>query len=222
MAFLYRIAFAFALLGAVPVQAQTFAVNLGDRTLGTMTFQRDGAAAFLRSSLNNTPLNLFNGTLDASSRPVRMQSGETRRQLLARSDTTRKNREVSVIMDGGTVTQVVVNPASENTSLSVAERVPAGVLDPVRAFGQIATAQDCPGVLQMYDGRRAVQLSPSARAQTDAGLRCDMDYRVIAGPGHLAPLSFKNASVTLIYDASGLAALEISTGPFAVNIVRTP
>ncbi|MEL6682247.1 MAG: hypothetical protein AAFQ09_06335, partial [Pseudomonadota bacterium] len=100
---LVRIAVIFLLAIATSAQAQTFSVNLGDFTLGTMTFQRDGDVYRLRSSLNNTPLNLFDGTLDASSQPVRMQNGDRRRQLLARSDTTRKNRVVSVIFDGQTV-----------------------------------------------------------------------------------------------------------------------
>ena len=216
----YILSAALVFLATTVAHAQTFSVNIGDRTLGTLTFDKEGALLRLRSSLDSTPLILFNGTLDASSQPVRLQTGETRRQLLARSNTTRKKREVSVILDGEVVTDVVINPASENTPLSNAAQVPAGVLDPVRAFERVAEARQCPAVMQMYDGRRVVRLTPTLQTTTEIGLRCDMDYRVIGGPGHLSPLSFKNAAVSLIYDGDGLFSLEISTGPFAVTIVR--
>ncbi len=214
------LAFVFFLFTAAGAQAQSFAVNLGDRTLGTMTFQRNGDALQLRSSLNNTPLNLFNGTLDASSRPVRLQTGEVRRQLLALSDTTRKNRQVSILFDRGVVTDVVINPTSEKTAVSGPAQVPQGVLDPVSAFGQIVSSQGCPDVMQIYDGRRVVRLATSQTTPIANGVRCDVSYQVIAGPGHLAPLSFKNASVSLRYDAMGLSSLSIATGPFVVSVVR--
>ncbi|MEO0917808.1 MAG: hypothetical protein AAFY31_12640 [Pseudomonadota bacterium] len=209
---------------SVPVGAfaETFVVRLGERDLGTMTFQRDGDAMRLRVSLNNTPLNLFDGTLDASSRPVRMANGDIRRQLLALSDTTRKNREISVIFDGDVVTDVVVNPASEKTPLSVAENVPIAVIDPVRAFGQIVSGQQCPGLMQIYDGRRAVRLTTMQSTLSGDIVRCDVAYRVIAGPGHLSPLSFKNATVALFYDAQRFANLTVTAGPFSITFVRSP
>ncbi len=220
MALHHLLASVFLLWATTAAQAQTFAVHLGDLKLGTMTFQQDGDALRLQSSLDNTPLNLFNGTLDASSRPVRLQTGEIRRQLLAISDTTRKSREVSVILDEDVVTDVVVNPAAERTDLSVAETVPPGVRDPVSAFGQLLSSQGCPPVMQMYDGRRVVRLATTDSLQTTTGRQCEMSYRVVAGPGHLSPLSFKSAAVSLEYDSRGLSTLRIAAGPFAVQIVR--
>jgi hypothetical protein len=218
-------AVAFVLLLAVAdgARAESFAVNLGNRTLGNVTFQHNGDVLQLSSLLNNTPLGVFDGRFDATSRLVRTDAGDVRRQFLGISDTSRKQHQVSVLMDDGVVTEVTISPVSEYTALSVPDQVPAGLLDPLRAFRQLISVQDCPALVQMYDGRRVIHLTTINAIQTQMGLQCDMAYKVIAGPGHLSPIGFKSASVSLMYDGASkkLSTMQIAAGPFSVQIVRT-
>jgi hypothetical protein len=48
-----------------------------------------------------------------------------------------------------------------------------------------------------------------------------MQYRVVAGPGHLSPFRFTALDLTLTYGKTGgLAGIDISTGPFRVSLRR--
>ena len=50
------------LTSAGHVSAETFSVKLGRKTLGELQFSVEGKATNLQSTLNSTPMGVFNGT----------------------------------------------------------------------------------------------------------------------------------------------------------------
>lgn len=185
------------------VQAQSFSLTLGDRSLGTLTYAQSSGEATIQSSLDNTPLGVFNGSFSAST-----TASGTSAQYESASRSSRKTRDIAVGFAGGKVGQTVVSPADEMTVLSDPAVAPAGVIDPVSAFGRFVSANGCPEAFRFYDGRRAILVQPAGQATADGILTCDMGYRVSHGPGHLSPLYIKKASVTLRYDVSGAQSLR--------------
>ena len=207
----------FALTG-VAAQAESFAVQLGSRNLGVLTYN-GGRAASLQSALNNTPLGVFNGSFTASLEPT--SAGEQYRGI---SRSSRKSRDISVLFDGGCAIDTVVTPTSEMTELSNVGAVPAGVIDPVSAFGRFVGATGgCPQGFRFYDGRRAILVQPTENYEVAGQLVCKMDYRVSDGPGHLSPLYIKNASIALTYDVLGgqsLRKVVLSAAGFDLFLMR--
>ncbi len=209
-------ALALALTSAM-AQAETFSVQLAGRDLGSLTYQ-GGASPALQSSLNNTPLGVFNGTFTATS-----ESTSAGQQYRGISQSSRKNRDISVLFSEGRAIDTVITPTSEMTSLSNVAAVPVGVMDPVGAFGQFVGAKRCPAAFRFYDGRRAILLQPVGQAEVAGQLVCDMSYRVSDGPGHLSPLYIKSISVNLVYDLAGgqsLRKLVLSAAGFDLLLMR--
>ncbi len=209
-------ALALALTG-IAVQAETFSVQLAGRDLGQLVYL-GGASPTLQSTLDNTPLSLFNGTFSATSE--RTSAGQQYRGI---SQSSRKNRDISVLFADGRAVDTVITPTSEMTALSDVAAVPVGVIDPVAAFGQFVSAKGCPAAFRFYDGRRAILLQPVAQAEIAGQLVCDMHYRVSDGPGHLSPLYIKSISVNLVYDLAGgqsLRKLVLSAAGFDLLLMR--
>jgi len=205
---------------ATSAAAQTvFDVKLGAKTLGTLSYATSGSSARMITTLNNTPLGVFNGTMDAVSKP---DSG--RRTFKAKTGAENKDRTVTVSHKAGRALETVVEPAVQMTPLSDPSKVPAGIVDPVQAFGQILAAPDCPARITLYDGRRAMTVSLVAAAVEDGLQTCKMSYRVIAGPPHLTPLNVAKAKMNLIYTANDkprqLTRIELSHSVFRLKLLR--
>lgn len=200
-------------------QAQTFRATLGDRVIGTLTYD-GGATQTLRTVLDNTPLGVGDGTFEGVTRAAKTSDGRRVIQYVGTSRSSRKGRKISVLLDGGRVIQTEITPDSERTALSDPAAVPANVMDPVSALARLIRAKSCPAAFRLYDGRRAIRISP-VRSRQWGGLRtCEMHYDVIVGPGHLSPFGFKALTLDLTYDSNGLLAMEIRTGPFRLYLRR--
>jgi len=207
-------------LGPVAAAADTFRAMLGGRVLGTLEYRETGRdTGALRTTLNNTPLGVGDGVFDGQ---TRREPADGKALLRYRGDSTssRKSRQISVLLDRGRVIEVEVNPAGERTALSVATSVPEGVIDPVTAFGRMISARDCPAAFAIYDGRRVIQVRPRGAVVEGAQKRCSMSYDVIAGPGHLSPFRFSALKLELLYRAGTLAMIEVRTGPFTLSLQR--
>lgn len=194
--------------------AESYSVNLGGRTLGSLTYDVAGGVATMKSALDNTPFGVFNGTFQAQS---------DARQYNSVSNSSRKTREISVRFDTGRAVETGIRPQDERTDLSDPAMVPDGVIDPVTTLGRFITASGCPDAFRIYDGRRAVLVQPVSGAQADSTLTCEMSYRVSHGPGHLSPLYIKSISVTLNYDMTNgqsLQQMRFGAAGFDVTMVR--
>lgn len=203
---------------ALPAAADTFLVQFGGRTLGQLNVSSDGRTTTLRSTLGSTPMGVFNGafvgTSSGNAQTARF-TGETR--------SSRKERVVTVDITAGRATATIIVPPQESTDLSDITRVPPGVTDPVRTFVHLLEADGCPGAVQMYDGRRLVRLTLTGERR-DGMLMCNLDYRVVAGPGHLSPLRIASAKIELSYARANaqqiLQGVRISSGIFAITLER--
>jgi len=207
-----------AVLLAAPAAAQTFDVVLGGKTLGQLTYAASGDRSTVTSTLNNTPMNVFNGGFSGTSTGSAATSS-----FVGDSRSSRKQRLVRVEISQGRATGTTITPQDEVTELSDVARVPAGVRDPVRGIGALIGAQGCPAAMRLYDGRRVIALRPTGRTTQGGTLTCTMGYKVIAGPGHLSPLRISSAKMTLSYDtASGqsLQQIRISSGVFSLTLAR--
>lgn len=213
------IALLVAALVAAPASAETFRVSLGGTNLGQLSFSQSGQKSTLRSTVDNTPLGVFNGTFIGTS----TGSAATSR-FTGDSKSSRKQRLVTVEINKGRAASTAITPAGELTELSDVARVPAGVMDPVRAMSQLFRAKGCPAPLQMYDGRRVIAMRPDTGTQADGLLTCTISYKVIAGPGHLSPLGITSAKMTLDYATVGreqtLQQIRIKSGIFSLHLDR--
>lgn len=210
-----------ALAGPAAAETQVFEMRLAGSAIGTLTYESTEAGSSWATLLDNTPLGVADGLYSTASAPITLPSGEPARRFEGRSG----DRVVEVIHAGGRALATAVTPAEEITDLSYAERVPAGIIDPVEAFERLLSAEGCPGPLLVYDGRRLVALTPAESREDGATLVCEMDYRVAAGPRHLQPLGIAALAVTLTYDrvADGLELLremEVRSGPFRLRVLR--
>lgn len=203
--------------GATSASAQTFDVLLGGKTLGELSFSAQGKTATLRSTLNSTPMGVFNGTFAGTSTGTASSGSFT-----GQSRSSRKERTVVVEIAKGRATSTSVDPQNELTDLSDVARVPAPVMDPVRVIGALIQSKGCPQHMQMYDGRRVVALTPDGESRNTGALVCTMSYRVIAGPGHLSPLSISSAKLELLYSTAdgnqSLRQMQVSSGIFRVRL----
>ncbi|MFC6583126.1 hypothetical protein [Sulfitobacter aestuariivivens] len=188
-----------AIAAAHPALAQSFNVRLGQTSLGVLSFDAAGPRSVLRSTLTDTPLGVFNGTFNG----VSEKTGAAQK-FTGVSQSSRKSRQVSTVIDQGRAVQTNVTPEKERTDLSDIDKVPQGVVDPVIAIGGLINASGgCPKGVHIYDGRRAIALAPQESAQDGDTLTCKIAYTVIAGPGHLSPLRISSARMRLSYDVSG-------------------
>lgn len=221
---LFCLIFPVLAVGATMTNAQTFDVTLGGRSLGSLTYSNADGEAKLRTTLDNTPLGVFDGSFVGTSRRVQADQGATVRQYYSEGVSSRKTRKISVLMDQGRAIETVISPQSERTDLSNPQRITASVVDPVTALGLVISASGCPTSISIYDGRRVIALTPSgSTSQTDV-LVCDMDYTVVSGPGHLSPLYIKDISAVLTYDlgasSQNLVNMRFSSGVFALGFTR--
>ena len=205
------------LLFTAPASAQTYDVVLGGKALGQLSYVQKGRTSTLRSTLDNTPLGVFNGSFSGTSTGTQSNSiftGESR--------SSRKQRDVVVEISDGRAIRTDITPANEYTDVSDVARVPAGVMDPVRAIGHLIDAQGCPAPVRLYDGRRVVTLGTTAQELAGTALFCTLHYKVIAGPGHLSPLRISSARMMLSYDVAGgaqaLKQMKISSGIFSLRL----
>lgn len=204
--------------------AQDFQINLGGKTLGTLSYSQSGKITRLISSMNNTPLGVFNGTFKASSRDGVSSSGKRAQDFLSVSESSRKSRQIGIVIEEGRVISTTITPETEKTQLSDPERVPIGVVDPVTAIGRLINAQGCPKPLTIYDGRRAIALTSNGSKTQDDHLICNIKYTVIAGPGHLSPLYISSVKMQLRYDmkdgAQTLTQMKLGSGLFNLILSR--
>lgn len=206
-------------LAATAPAAETFAIALGSSPLGQLSYDEAGTTKTLRSSLQNTPLGVFDGSFLGT---ASAQAGGVK--FVGVSESSRKSRSVSTLIKNGRAVETVVTPLEELTDLSDPVKAPAGVVDPVTAIGQLVQARGCPGTLRIYDGRRAIALVPAGQTTEGTNLICDVDYRVTHGPGHLSPLRVSNAHMQLTYDISGggqsIAQIRLGSGLFKLYLNR--
>ncbi|MGB3247308.1 MAG: hypothetical protein WBB25_22465 [Sulfitobacter sp.] len=199
--------------------ADTFSVGLGKTKLGQLSYSNASGGASLRSTLDNTPLGVFNGTFSATSR-----NSDGVRTFDGLSKSSRKNRRVQVSVKEGRVVETLVEPVSEMTPLSDPTRVPEGTVDPVQGIGKLIHARTCPKGFTIYDGRRAIALIPTEKTTEGDTEICSIAYKVIAGPGHLSPLKISNAKMKLTYVTKGstrtLARIDIASGIFKLALDR--
>lgn len=204
--------------------ADTFEVNLGAKKLGSLTYNRDAKGEQLSSNLNNTPLGVFNGSFAASSQAVHTTSGALEQKYQSISKSSRKTREIALLIAAGHVVETIVTPVSERTELSDVKNVPNGVLDPVGGIGRLIAARGCPKKFTIYDGRRAIRLTPNGASRAENVLTCAIQYKVIAGPGHLSPLYISSVKMQVQYDLSGnqqkLTQMKLGSGLFNLILNR--
>jgi len=206
-------------LAATAPSAETFSIALGSSPLGQLSYTEAGNTKTLRSTLQDTPLGVFDGSYLGTASP---HAGGVK--FVGVSQSSRKSRTVSTVTRGGRAVETVVTPSEELTELSDPAKAPAGVTDPVTAIGQLIAARGCPGTIRIYDGRRAIALVPAGQRTEGATLICDVDYRVTHGPGHLSPLRVSNANMQLTYATSNgrqsIAQISLGSGPFTVYLNR--
>ena len=208
------LALAFILL-ATTAHADTYRLMLGGDQIGTLTYSTGSVSA----RVTDSPLGVGNGTFEATSRPVRLDSGEVVTQYLSNSPA--KGRTISVLHDKGVVRDVTVSPSSDATDLSVPAAVPQGMGDPLTTIGALlADRTSCPGTQRFYEGRRAITISPTGSTTEGDTLTCTLSYRVTAGPGHFSPLFIRNASMSVRYTGGKWTDLSLSSGPFTLTVVR--
>jgi hypothetical protein len=208
-----------ALVPGAPAQAETFRVTLGGTVLGQLSYAADGGDSSLRSTLDNTPMGVFNGSFTGTSAGTAATSSFT-----GDSRSSRKQRVVHVEIAKGRALRTDVAPPDELTALSDPARVPADVMDPVQVLGALIRADGCPAAMRLYDGRRVVALTPAPQQLSDDTLLCTLSYKVIAGPGHLSPLRISSATMALRYGTEGgqqnLQHIKISSGIFGLSLDR--
>lgn len=212
------------MLLAAPASGETYSVSLGGKMLGQLSYTQSGGTATLRSTLDNTPLGVFNGTFTGTSTGTGTGTGtDASTTFTGNSRSSRKQRVVTVDFAKGRAVGALVTPMDEMTDLSDIARVPDGVMDPVRAMGQLFRAKGCPAPVQMYDGRRVVTMRSDAGTQAGDILTCRVNYKVIAGPGHLSPLGISSAELHLSYgmsDGQALQQIKVSSGIFSITLDR--
>lgn len=211
----------FCIVLGAPASAQSFSVALGNNILGQLKYSDQGGRETLVSNLNNTPMGVFNGTFKGTSRGV-----AAGREFIGQSVSSRKTRTITTITKGGRAIQTTVTPTSEETKLSNVANVPAGLIDPVMAVGWlIQTGKGCPSTLHIYDGRRAIALTPTGQTAQNGMLTCDIAYTVFAGPGHLSPLKISKAKMQLNYAIDGteqrLTHIRMGSGIFRLVLTRS-
>lgn len=200
--------------------AEEFRVLLGERELGRLSFEA-GETSRLSARFEGTPLGVADGSFEAASGPARAESGAVVTQYLSRSAFTRSSRAVSILLDGGAVQAVDVQPEAERTELSDAAAVPAGVVDLVAGFGRLLGAGGCPEPFSLYDGRRVARIATQSSEATEGGTLCRASYRVVAGPGMLSPLGLRSLDLDLLYGADGaLAWMEAGAAGFTLRVAR--
>jgi hypothetical protein len=199
-----------------PAQAepQSYAMRLAGRQIGTLVYDGEGANASLRSTMDNTPLGVADGTFDAVTR----QRG--RGIAYQGRSQGNKTRDIAVTWQSGRVTDVTITPEKEATELSDPALVPAGTLSPTEVFGALAHATTCPGAMAMYDGRRVINMGTSSRSRQGDIETCEMFYRVTLGPGHLSPFRFKSFGMQTVYTRQRLSWLTLSAGGFDFDLIR--
>ena len=200
--------------GPAVAQSQSYAMMLGNRQLGTLSFDGSGSNVDLLSRLDNTPLGVADGTFEATARDTGGAVSYTSRNRGS------KTRDIAITRQGGRVAAVTIEPADDMTDVSQPAQVPAGTMTPAEVFGTLANGTTCPNPLAMYDGRRVVQLATTAMDADGDTVTCALSYRVVAGKGHLSPFNFKSLSMSVIYRAKSLAQITVSAGGFDVNLVR--
>jgi len=211
---------AFCLIAAAgQASAQDFSVNLGKKTLGTLSYSQSGGSARLSSRLNQTPMGVFNGTFTGTSTGTAKTSVFT-----GDSRSSRKQRRVVVDHQNARAVSVDITPSKERTDLSDPSRVRGQTLDPVRAVGYLISAKGCPNAIRLYDGRRVISITPNGQSKAAGKLTCLMGYTVTDGPGHLSPLRISSAKMQLLYSTTGnaqsLEQIKISSGVFGLSMNR--
>lgn len=209
----------------LPASAETFSVRLGNKSLGTLSYSVNGNDQLLQSVLSNTPLGVFNGTFKGTSKQVANPNGGKAQAFTGASKSSRKERTVTTMIANGRAIQTKVTPEKERTALSDIAKVPAGVVDPVTAIGELLRAKGCPATIKIYDGRRAIALSPQSSEQAGDQLTCSISYKVFAGPGHLSPLKITSARMKAIYTVTNgqqhLRQIQLGSGIFNLFLDRT-
>lgn len=207
---------ALAVLSAGPAfaQAQSYAMMLGNRQLGTLVFDDSGSRVHLLSRLDNTPLGVADGTFEATTQIT----GDAVEYVGQNRGS--KTRDIAITRQGPAVGTVTITPSGDATDMSDPAKVPAGTLTTAEVFGVLAHGKTCPNPMTMYDGRRVVAMATTAMDTTGDTVTCTMSYRVVAGKGHLSPFNFKSLAMQAIYQAGALSRVTVSAGGFDVNLVR--
>lgn len=199
---------------AVHAEVQYFDLTLGQRQIGALSFDTETLEIVM--DLNDTPFGIADGYFNAQSATSRSSDGTTETRYLSQS----KKRQISFVINDGTVRATTISPTSDATPLSKPKGVPTGVIPLTEGFATIATATSCPTAFTMYDGRRVVQIATQIESTDHTNITCEMDYRVTAGPGHLSPFRFRTLVTTLTYRDSALALMVIKAGVFELRVVR--
>lgn len=202
------------LAGPATAEPMTFALMLGERQIGTLVFDASIRETQLRSTLDNTPLGVADGTFDAVTRTTGAQTAYLGRNRGG------KTRDIAVSWQGDSVTDVTVTPQGEGTDLSDPAKVPRGALSPSAVFAALAQGRNCPSPMAMYDGRRVIQIGTTTATEVGTSVTCEMAYRVILGPGHLSPFRFRSVDMQAVYTSGALREITLGAGGFRVRVLR--
>ncbi|WP_152465444.1 hypothetical protein [Sulfitobacter sp. THAF37] len=202
------------LCGPALAEKLTYAMALGSRQIGSVSYDGGPRAGRLLAVMDNTPLGVADGSFEAV---TRAQAGTVIYESRSRGS---KQREIVVKRAGGRVTEVTVIPPDEATDLSDVAQVPRGVMSLTEAFAAMALGRDCPDPMTVYDGRRVVRIATAARSDSGSEVSCKMSYRVVQGPGHLSPFRFRSLGMELTYATSALQRITFSAGGFDVTLTR--
>lgn len=200
--------------GSARADSGQYQIMLGNRHIGLLQFEEDGRTTRLVASLANTPLGLADGTFSAVTTD---DDGVANYLSQGRGS---KVRDIVVTRHTGTVAKVTVTPRREMTELSDPSKVPAGVISPTEVFQELRNASACPTPVNMYDGRRVVRLATVAMTQEGNSVTCDLSYRVVLGPGHLAPFYFNALKLQVAYTDSTLIRISVTAGIFRLHLLR--
>lgn len=199
---------------AAHAEVQYFDLTLGQQKIGALSFDTETLEIVM--DLNDTPFGIADGYFNAQSATARSSNGTTETRYLSQS----KKRQISFVINDGKVSATAISPIREATPLSQPEAVPPGVIPLTEGFATIATATSCPNPITIYDGRRIVQIATQVQSIVLADIKCEMDYRVTAGPGHISPFRFRTLDMTLTYRDNVLALMAIKAGVFELRVVR--
>ncbi len=150
------------------------------------------------------PLDTFNGTFKAERR------GDA--YVADRLGKNGNRRLIQIGFKGRDVADVSVDPAEDQTDLSIATAVDEPVESPMEVLAAAMSAEICGKSHTFYDGRRIVDLKMQGAAKEgEEGFVCTGAYHIRRGPGHGSILNIRNLPITLHFPSATAPVSKIET-----------
>ena len=201
-------------------ETRQFSISISGIRAGELTLSaaRNGTSYEAGSSIRST------GLLGAVAR-IRYDGSSTGRiardgslvpeRHVARSRSTRSERETEIVFENGQPARVTVTPPRSNQVDPAAQ---AGTVDPVTAaFGLLLNDRAesvCNQRIDLFDGSRRSQIVVGRAEQRDGRLVCNGVYTQVAGEAH-AVADRRETGFRLIYRPNG-------DGSVAIERIETP